>query len=187
MLTTGKIKGMTLDYESRKMALTILIDDKQTLFSNYDKLKDEELSIKIDKLRKKRSLNANAYMWVLCEALAVALSTGSESISMTKEEVYREHIKNVGVFRQVEIDEQAAATLSAVWSKQGIGWFSERVDNSRTEGFVMMNLYYGSSTYNTKQMARLIENIIQDCNTLGVDTKSDAEIKQLIDTWEREI
>ena len=186
MLTTGRIKDLSLDPESRKMVLSLYIDDKQTIFNNYDGLKEHDLTIKIDRTRKKRSLNANAYMWVLCEALAVALSEGSKDTT-TKEEVYREHIKNVGVFRQIEIDEAAAGTIETIWSKHGIGWFSERVDYSKTEGFVLINMYYGSSTYNTKQMARLIDNIIQDCRTLGVETKSDEEIKALVDSWEREI
>lgn len=58
---------------------------------------DKEYTIKLDKVRKKRSLNANGYMWELCEQIAGKLG-------ITKEDVYRQAIKDVGVFQTVEIN-----------------------------------------------------------------------------------
>lgn len=124
-----------------------------------------------------RSLNANAYMWVLCSKLA-------NKVGITKDDVYRSHIKNIGVFRQVEIDEQAADTLIYSWGLHGVGWIAEKVDYTQHDGFILVNLYYGSSTYNTKQMSRLIDNLVQDCKEQGIDTMTPAEIALLLDRWE---
>lgn len=83
---------------------------------------DKEYTIKLDKVRKKRSLNANGYMWELCEQIA-------EKVGITKEFVYRKAIKDVGVFQTVEINEKAENTLKHSWSLHGIGWIAETVDN----------------------------------------------------------
>ena len=135
-----------------------------------------QYEIIIKEHRKKRSLNANAYAWELMGRLA-------ESQGIEKEEVYRHHIRAVGVFRQVEINEAAEETLIHSWGLHGTGWIAERVDYTQREGFVLVNLYYGSSTYNTKQMSRLIDNIVQDCEAVGIPTKTPNEIARLKSLW----
>jgi hypothetical protein len=44
-------------------------------------------------------------------------------------------------------------------------------------------LYYGSSTYDTAQMSRLINNIIEECRQLGIETKSEEEVQSLLRQW----
>ncbi len=174
---TGKIIDMSLDFISGKPKLTLELNERQTAKTLYDELKNEgKLSIKISKFRKKRSLNANNYAWKLISELA-------KKMNITKEEVYRQHIKEIGVFRQVEIDEKAVETLIYSWGLHGIGWFCEKVDYTQHEGFVLVNLYYGSSTYNTKQMSRLIDNIVQDCKAVGIPTETPEEINRMLSLW----
>ena len=137
---------------------------------------DKEYTIKLDKVRKKRSLNANGYMWELCEQIA-------KKVGITKEDVYRQAIKDVGVFQTVEINEKAENTLKHSWGLHGIGWIAETVDNAKTDGFKVINLYYGSSTYNTKQMSRLIDYIVQDAKSVGIEVISDSERALLLEEW----
>lgn len=174
---TGNIKDLSLDFQTGKAILTLLINEKQSITAGYDDLKScDKLSIKLSKYRQKRSLNANSYAWKLMTDIA-------ENQGITKEEVYRKHIKEVGVCRQVEIDEKAVDTLIHSWGLHGLGWFSERLDYGEHDGFILVNLYYGSSTYNTKQMSRLIDNVVQDCQALGIDTKTPEEIENLKSLW----
>ena len=49
-----------------------------------------------------------------------------------------------------------------------------------------MNLYYGSSSFNTKQMSRLIDGVVQDCKACGIETKPQQEIDSLLKEWEEE-
>lgn len=131
----------------------------------------------IKEQKRKRSLNANRYMWVLCEKLAEALGT-------TKMEIYQQAIREVGVFRQVEINEKAVDTLVRSWKMHGDGWVADRVDYTENEGFVLVNLYYGSSTYSRKQMTRLLENLVQDCRACDIEVLSERELSLLKDNWE---
>lgn len=171
------MQNLSIEFVSGKALLTLEINESESVKQGYDELKDcEKLSIKITKYREKRSLNANNYAWKLITELA-------ESQGITKEELYRHYVKDVGVCRQVEIDEKAADTLAHSWSLHGLGWFSEKLDYGEHDGFVLMNLYYGSSTYNTKQMSRLIDNIVQDCQAVGIETKTPDEIDRLVSLW----
>ena len=177
---TGKINALNIDFISGKTLLTLEVNEKDTIKNGYDKLKaTEKLSIKISKFREKRSLNANNYAWLLISELA-------ENQGVTKEEIYRHYIKEVGIFRQVEIDEKAVDTLAHSWGLHGLGWFTEKVDYAQHDGFVLINLYYGSSTYNTNQMSRLIDAIVQDCQAVGIDTKTPDEIANLLSLWGEE-
>lgn len=177
MELTGKIADLSLDFITGKAKLTFEINEKQDAMNCYDELHEvEKLSIKVTKHKQKRSLNANAYAWVLIGKLA-------DKLSIPKNEVYKEHIKSVGVFRQVEIDEKAVDTLIHSWQLHGIGWVAEKIDYSVHEGFVIVHLYYGSSTYNKQQMARLIDNIVQDCKEQGIETMTPEELNRLKDLW----
>jgi hypothetical protein len=134
-------------------------------------------TITVKEKKKARSLNANRYLWVMCQQLAEALGT-------TKLDIYQQAIRDIGVFRQVEINEKAVDTLIHSWKMHGDGWVADRVDYTENEGFVLVNLYYGSSTYNTKQMSRLIDNVVQDCKALDIETLSERELSLLKDSWE---
>lgn len=116
-------------------------------------------------------------MWVLCGKLA-------EKIGSTKESVYRQHILNMGVYKVAEISEDAAETLIIGWQMNGIGWLAERVDYGARDGFALVNLYYGSSVYNTKQMSRLLDSVVEDCKEQGIQTETPDEIANMVNLWE---
>lgn len=139
---------------------------------------DKETIFEIKEFREKRSLNANSYAWVLIGKL-------SEVIKLSSLEIYKRYIKELGICKQIEISENAASTFETSWGMNGIGWICERLDYAKTEGFVLINAYYGSSTYNSKQMARFIDYIVQDCKAQEIETLDDTRLSQMIDKWER--
>lgn len=174
---TGKIKDFSVDFVTGKANITFSINEKNDVIKCFDELSQcEKLSIKIAKYRKKRSLNANSYFWLLCGKL-------SEKMGIPKIDIYREYIRNIGVFRMVEINEKAVDTLITAWQLNGIGWLAERVDKSKIDGFVIVCLYYGSSTYNTQQMSLLIDNVVQDCKEQGIETLTPTELETLKTEW----
>lgn len=136
----------------------------------------ERLKIDIDIERKKRSLNANAYMWILCEKI-------SEVLKVNKAEIYQRFIKEQGVCKTLEISENAADTFIKGWGMNGTGWIAEKVDFSHVPGFSVINAYYGSSVYNAKQMARLIDAIVTECKELEIETMPPQELEALVGKW----
>ncbi|AUO19900.1 hypothetical protein [Monoglobus pectinilyticus] len=180
MRLTGTIRDVSMGFLDGECKLTLAVNEKNDLKLAYDELSQcKLLDIELKKHRKKRSLNANAYLWVLCGKLA-------DKIGVDKESVYRQHILNANVYRVAEINESAADTLIKGWQMNGVGWIAERVDESNKDGFVIVNLYYGSSTYNTKQMSRLLDSVIEDCREQGIQTITPDEISKLKSLWEAE-
>ena len=85
MHTTGKINDISIDLETRKPKISLLLDSNE--ITNIEELNGSKLNIELKKYSKKRSLDCNAYMWVLIQEIAEKLST--QDISITKEEIYR--------------------------------------------------------------------------------------------------
>ena len=174
---TGRIENVSFDYFSGKPRVTFSMNEPGTAREMVDELKSQEkLTIKIGKFKKRRSLDCNAYAWVLIGKIA-------EKTNVRREEVYRAAIKEIGGNSEtVCIQSKAVKTLCAAWEKNGIGW---QVDTfpSKIEGCTNVILYYGSSCYDQEQMSRLISLIQQDCVALGIEVKSQAEIDSLLSSW----
>jgi len=171
----GKIIDLSLDYVTHKPKLTLKLDRQDNL-AEYDDLKDvEDLDIKITKHREKRSLNANAYCWTIIGKIA-------EEIGATKEDVYKKFIKDKGVYRVITIDKKAADTFIKLWTDKGLGWLCEK--SSQTKTMVDIVAYYGTSSYNTKQMANFINYVVEEATNLKIPTIPDKELERLINEWQ---
>lgn len=136
----------------------------------------KDLSIKVGKKKRKRSLDANGYCWTLIDKLAAKLG-------ITKEEIYKNAIREIGGVSEICcVQDSALDKLREVWAKNGIGWQSETMP-SKIEGCTNVILYYGSSVYDTAQMSRLTNNIVEACKEQGVETIPPAELESLIGRW----
>lgn len=136
---------------------------------------DKEKTFEIKEHKKSRSLNANAYCWVLISKIA-------DAINSTKEEVYKEYITHKGIFRVVTIDEKASDTFINVWESKGLGWVCQKSEN-RKDGFVDIVAYYGSSSYNSKQMANFIDYVVEEAKALNIEVLPPDEIEHLKILW----
>lgn len=124
---------------------------------------------------KKKSLTANAYMWQLCDKIG-------KKIGVTKEDVYRESIRQVGIFTDGDFKKDDAEIVQKMWSQKGIGWFSET--HGETNNFVAIRFYQGSSEYDGEQMRRLIDHVVLEAQELGIETMTQNEIERLKQLWE---
>ena len=132
----------------------------------------------IAKSKKKRSLDANAYLFHLADKIAAA--TG-----IPKTEVYRNAIREIGGnCDTVCVMEKAADALCAGWERNGLGWQTERFP-SKIKGCVNVTLYYGSSTYDTATMQRLIQNVQEDARALGIETEPEEKVRALLEAWDK--
>lgn len=124
------------------------------------KLYDADLKVH----REKRSLDANAYAWVLMGRL-------SAKLNIPTAEVYRQYIREIGDnFEIVPIRDDAKGTWIKNWQSRGIGWICDDLGHGKIDGYNNIVCYFGSSAYDTKQMSCLIELIVQDCKAQGIET-----------------
>ena len=139
-------------------------------------MKQRTYTCEVKEQHKKRSLDANAYFWVLADKLA-------EATRIPKEEIYREAIRNIGGNTVTGcFQSQAAEKLVEGWKHNGLGWIAESFP-SKLPGCTNVTLYYGSSTYDTKQMSLLIDNIVQDCQAVGIETLTPDKLALLVEGW----
>lgn len=130
----------------------------------------------ITKTRKKRSLDANAYLWVLIGKISAA-----EGIP--PDEVYRNAIREAGEFTPLPIRADALNEFARIWETHGKGWFVDVLDDSKLKGYKLIRAYNGSSTYDTRQMSRLIDYVVQDAKALDIETLTDRELSLLKEGW----
>lgn len=177
MKFSGKIADANIDFMTGEPKLTLIIDQKKDFMQGVDELMSKEkLSIEIKPYRPKRSLDANAYCWVLIDKIA-------KKLSISKDEVYRQHIKEIGGNSQIVcVITDSVEQLCDGWQRNGLGWLTETFP-SKLAGCTNVILYYGSSSYDTEQMSRLLDNIIQDCEELGIQTETPAKIAEMKSLW----
>ena len=143
-----------------------------------DEMKDGKVyEADLKEHRKKRSLDANAYAWVLLGKLA-------SRVGLSKEDVYREFIKDVGGnYEILPIRNDAVDKWVSNWQSKGIGWVCDILGESKLDGYTNVITYYGSSTYDSLQMSRLINLIQEDCKQYGIEVMTPAELALLMDGW----
>ena len=161
---------MTLD---GKTEYILTSQDRPT--PELNDLADKELSVEIKPYRARRSLDANSYCWVLCQKLA-------EKLNCTKEDIYKEAIRKAGQFDFIAVTDSAADQFLKAWQSKGLGWYAEALE-SKIEGCKKIMVYYGSSVYDSKEMAHLIDYIVSECKELGIETMTPAEISRMMNEW----
>lgn len=167
----GTINGVSVDYQTGNALLTLSIDQKQGAINCYDDLHlAEKLSIKIDKYREKRSLNANNYAWKLLTEI------GNE-LRSNKDDVYFLMLKRYG-----------QSEMISVLSNIPIGnyvKYCEKAGESTLNGkeFTHYKVYKGSSEFDKKEMSIFIDGIVEEAKDLGIQTETPEQIAKLKSLW----
>lgn len=157
----------------KKARFNLLLPKILDFIASLEEDKDYELTI--GKVKQQRSNDANRYFWELVGKL-------SAKVNIPPEEIYRTFIKDVGGnYEVIPIREDAVDTWIKNWKSKGIGWQCDIIGDSKLRGYKNVICYYGSSTYDTKQMARLIDLCVTECKTQGIETMTPAELSALID------
>ena len=142
------------------------------------KHKNKLYNLEVKEYRQKRSLDANAYAWVLIHKLA-------EAMRITPEEVYLQQVLYVGNnFTPMCVREQDVDRFKKSWASNGLGWPVKDLGPSQVPGCRNLMAYHGSSTYDTQQMSRLIDNLVQDCKALDIETMTPDKLALLKEAWD---
>ena len=171
----ARLLDLTIGMNGRQR-LTVELDSdfRQT----FDELHQTDVDITVKKHRNKRSLDANAYCWKIIDQIAAKRG-------MSKAEVYRNAIKDIGgVSDVICIQDKAKQTMIDIWTRNGIGWQVDEMP-SKIAGCTNLVLYKGSSVYDTKQMSALIDSLVQDAQSIGIETRSQEEIDSLLKEYEK--
>lgn len=168
---SGKIHALAQNFGQRQVMLTLAVNEEAVAKLMYGDLHDtEKLSIKIDRHREKRSLNANNYAWKLLTEIANVCRT-------SKEEVYLEMLKRYG---QSEI----VSVLAHIPLKEYVR-YCEEAGESTLNGklFKHYRVFKGSSEFDTREMSIFIDGIVSEAKDLDIQTMTPNEIARLKSLW----
>lgn len=130
----------------------------------------------LTKAKRKRSLDANAYCWTLINKIA-------EVVHEPPKEIYRRYIRDIGCKTHIVcVQHDDVETEVETFLHGHIGRMVD-IGESKIPGCATIHKKYGSSSFDVAQMAGFIDQIVQDCEALGIETRPDEEIQSLLSQW----
>lgn len=171
MKCRGKFNDLTRNYKGEWVLSFTLSDSPKP--ASIEELKELDLDIEAKKHREKRSLDANAYAWTLMQKLAEATGTDKGSIYMKMLQEYSRKFTHLIVKPDaVEAFKQMFRTCVDL---------GEVTVNGKTGH--QLQAYYGSSTFDSKEMSVFINGIVYECKELGIETLTPAELERMKAQW----
>lgn len=144
-----------------------------------DDLRGQELDLVIDKHREHRSLRQNAYYWQLLEELRAVMG-------WTRPEAHNRMLRQYG---QVEIvagkvvyipfpdtDEVEAELLQTEAYHVAPTSDTKEEKGRRYRWYLMLR---GSSTYDTQEMSRLVDGLVEEAKEVGIETLTPDDLAKM--------
>lgn len=170
----GKLKDMTFNGDgTQNITITVGADFRET----FDKLKDSDVRIDISKAGKPRTSNQNRFAWDLIDSIA------AESHKKVTD-VYRDTIREIGGVSTIAgIKDEAIEQFRQGWEHGHLGRQVEVVPGSAKPGWSNVKIFFGSSEFDTIQMSRFLDILIQDAEALGIPTLNEKQIEKYYGKW----
>lgn len=122
----------------------------------------------IEPYREKRSLDANAYMWILCTKIA-------EVVRSSKDEVYEEMIQKYGYMSEITITVKSEVDMGRI---QGHWKYLKESQDGKFKAYQMIR---GTSEYNRSEMAHFIDMVVSEAKELDIETLPESEIQRMME------
>lgn len=131
---------------------------------------DREKIFEIKEKKRRRSLNANAYAWLLIGKLA-------DVLRISKDECYILMLKRYGQSEMVSVVSEIDV--------RGYFKYYEEVGKTFLQGknFTHYKVIKGSSEYNTKEMSIFVDGIVSEAKEVGIETLTPTELEKLKSLW----
>lgn len=143
---------------------------QKTVQNAVERLKQGKgVGIAVEQIRKRRSLDANAYFHVLCDKIA-------EQTRLSMDEVKTNTVINYGTPKYI-VSVPVGAKIEEIWP------YARYVGEE--DGQAQYMLYKQTHTLTSSEMARLINGVIAEAQQLGIPTLTPAELAAMQSKWEK--
>lgn len=168
----GRIVGAARNLTTGKWNITLEMEEGN--IKDLDKLGSTQLmTVEIKKHYNKRSLDSNAYAWVLMQKIA-------EATNLDKWEVYVNCLQRYSrAFTHIIVRPDVIPRVQEVF-RVCIDLGEVKVKGQTGH---QLQCYFGSSTFNTKEMSVFIDGICSECRDLDIPLIPDDEIERLKEEW----
>lgn len=180
----GTLKAASKDLASGK--LQVVFELESDLSGQLEGIQGKPLRISAKRWREKRSLDANAYYWVLVGKLAEAQHVSTPRMHNLLLRRYGQNmvIDGQGVYIRIPDTEKAEET--ALESSEFHIRPTSEVVSGRDTDYRTYVVLLGSSAYDTAQMSRLIDGAVSECKECGIETLTPDELERMMQTYEAE-
>ena len=172
-------KAFRIQYDAQMMPELVLSLTSRECLNHLEDLKAQTdkgkaLDVEIKPHRARRSVDANAYFWTLVGQMADVLRTDKDS-------VYLQLLKRYGQYTYIIVKPEAVEKTLQAWR------LMEEIGKTKDEKGVQMLAYFGSSTYDTKEMSRLIDGTVSEAKELGIETMTPSELALIKEGWNNDV
>lgn len=181
MKLRGKLVDIVRDLLTGVFRITFEV---RTIPSGIDALRDADLALSLSKWRDKRSLTANAYYWVLVTKIA-------DATGLPNAKVHNMLLRRYGVPElmdgdlmtvMVPNDQDEEILMKEIYHLKPTSHTKAGKDGKVFRAYILMK---GSSDFDTKEMATLLEGTIQEAKDLGIETLPPDEIERMMEAYEK--
>lgn len=175
MKFSGKVNGIGRTIDG---ILMVTIESSQMNVADVIELSQEtQLDVEIKKHREKRSLDANAYYWLLLGKIGEI--TGDN----------KNRLHNIMLDRYGELDTMEDGSLIPFCIRDDIDYLEfpyphlKPTQKTLSKGNKLYRWYFqikGSSEYNTAEMLRLIDGVVGECKEMGIETLHPEELERMV-------
>lgn len=103
----------------------------------------------------------------------------AEKLQTDNESVYLTMLERYGVFAHLIVKPSVVEKVKTEWrTVRELG--EVRVNGKKG---VQLQCFFGSHTYDTKEMSRLIDGIVSEAKELGIDTRTPEELSLMLEEW----
>lgn len=168
---TGKLNYNISFTAQGNPIITLELNERNPALKMVEELHGaDKLSIKLDKYRQKRSLNANNYAWKLITEMG-------NKLHESKEDIYFKMLKDYGQSEMISV-------LAHIPLGGYVKYFEEAGEsNLNGKLFKHYRVYKGSSEFDTKEMSVFIDGIVTEAQNLGIPTDTPDQIAKMKALW----
>ena len=172
---TGRIKNISKDWQTGQFNITLSVNEPSAIEGLSNLQEVEKLSCKAVKYRQKRSLDANGLMWALLGQIASALRAD-------KWDVYLQMLKRYGKYTYICVKPHVVDAVKAQWRECEV--LGEVEINGQKA--IQMLCYFGSSTYSTQEFSVLLDGIISEMKSMGLEAPASQEMERALKIWQEQ-
>lgn len=146
------------------LKIVAIVQDMPPILDKVCSLAGKEVEINIKEPKEKRSLDANAYFWVIVGKIA-------DKLRASKEEIYFKLLKDYG--QSVTITVKKGYDIS----KAGFKYYEVLKDGLiNGKEFTAYRVFIGTSQYSKQEMSVIIDGAVQEAKELGIDVELEGYI-----------
>ena len=184
MESKGILKAVSKDWISGKFQITFEV--YQDISESIKAMQDKPLRITAKQWREKRSLDANAYYWVLITKLAEALHISKPRCHNLMLRRYGQNLTIDGKVAYIRIpDTEKAEEMALEAETYHIRPTSQVVSGNDGINYRTYIMLLGSSEYDTAEMTHLIDGLVSECKEVGIETLTPDELSRMIAEYDQ--